>query len=103
MAISPFRKVVPKSDEVRDLQNAVSKVFLELLQVPFLNGRLIKDVTVTSSGFDLEHGLGRAWTGWFMTKRNNSAEVWDQSTQPDKTKFIRLDATSSTTFDIWVF
>jgi len=71
---------------------------------PFLSGRLLKRVAIGTSATTINHGLGRAWQGWFLTRLGTSTTVLESATQPpDASKQINLQAGFAVTVDLWIF
>lgn len=98
--IKPFQKVRTQDKELMQLQNSLSRVFLDLLGLEILNGRLIEDVEVTTSQVTVNHGLNRELKGWIVVKKNADRRVW----QTDITATtLTLDASATVTVSLWVF
>lgn len=88
--------------ETREETN-VRNLYENLQSLPILQGRLIEGVTTNTSGFNINHGLGRAWRGFFVTHSSLSVNIWAPAAQADETKYLTLDADQNTTVDLWVF
>lgn len=84
------------------MQKNVVGAINNINQVPFLNGNLLKDVSVSASQVSIEHKLKRDYQGFFITKINANANVWISS-DSEANLFIKLTASGNCTVDIWVF
>ena len=69
---------------------------------PRRGGRLITGVVLSTTAYDLSHGLGRRYKGYDIVKRSAAAHVYD-SESDDDTRFLRLTASSAVTVSIYVF
>lgn len=73
-------------------------------QLPFLKGNWLKSVAIGTSATRIDHGLGRAWQGYIITRLRADARVYEAATQPpDATKQIALQASAAVTVDIYFF
>lgn len=68
--------------------------------IPFLDGRLLEDISVSTTATKFNHGLNREPRGWFVVKANANVNVWQTS---QSKLFITLDASGSATVSIWIF
>jgi len=72
-----------------------------LVGIPFLSGRLIEDLDVTTSGLTVDHKLGRTPRGVWVVKSSTTA-----SYQTDNFTQYSFDITSSSgtpVVSVWVF
>lgn len=81
----------------------LSTLFEHLQTVPIVQGRLVKDVTTSTSGFEVPHGLGRTWQGFIVVKSIADINVWANSTQTNSNRYITLDASAASIVSLWVF
>lgn len=67
----------------------------------------IVDIAVTTSGVNINHKLGRAYSGFNVIKNSSNANVYIDSAnteaEANKALFIRLKSSSNTTISITVF
>lgn len=63
----------------------------------------IKDVSIVLGDTDVSHLLGKAYTGWRICRINGAQTVYEASTQPDRTKFLRLTGTGTATVDVEIW
>ena len=88
------------------IQGEIQRIRAFLALVPFLNGRYLKRITISTgaAGTYIEHGLGRPWRGWIVV-RNTNFGVYpvEATTQPDSSKAIALLASSASVVDLWIF
>lgn len=64
------------------------------------DGRLIKDVVLTTAGRDIDHKLGRTPVGFLVISRNANANVWLTA---KSATVLSLDSSATVTVDLWVF
>lgn len=93
------QKDVPGTKEETNLRS----LFEYIKSIDIMSGRLIEEITTSTSGFNVNHGLQRKWRGFFITKCNTSVQVWAPAVQADSSKYLTLDSDAATTIDIWVF
>lgn len=86
-------------------QSSLKASVESFLDVPFLNGALIEDVSVNVGvTTDVPHTLNRAYRGWLLVDNNASVIVHrDSSSTADPQKFLPLTASSAATITVWVF
>lgn len=86
------------------LQTNVDKATRPALQVPFLDGVLIENVSLGSSApTNVQHGLGRAIVGWLVVDKTSAAEVYRAPQGSLPISMLPLQASASTTVAVWVF
>lgn len=115
-------QVNPSGDPALDkFQTAVAFAVDPLLKNPLLAGRLLEtetdangheiEIVLTTTARNIAHKLGRKYRGWFIIDRNADARVWVDppvgvplvDPNPDRERFLRLDASATVTVKIWVF
>lgn len=82
------------------LQLNLKKYFSQFNDLIFLNGLLLQNVSISTSGSQVEHKLGRVPQGWIVMDKTAQGDVWRDSWDD---KVIRLDASANTTINLWVF
>lgn len=96
-----------KKITVRDnslFQRDVSQFSAELIDNPLLNGQLIENVSLSATTYSVSHGLGRAYRGYIVVKRNaNQLEYVDTTSTANPTTHIPLKAGGAVTVSLWVF
>lgn len=105
MALKPVKQIVTEDRLLNQVQSNVTQAFKQITNIPLLDGKLISDVSITSgTAKTVNHGLGRTLQGWFITKKNANADVWDsQSSNSFTDKTLVLNASSNVTVSLWVF
>lgn len=83
---------IPELDRLLDI----------LADNPLLQGRLIEDVTLSTSPVLVAHKLGRAYRGWFLVDNNANTTVYNSVTDLEES-FLELVASGSCTVSLWVF
>ena len=102
MSIKDIKTVRLEEYPLTTLQSNLSEFTKQLTRVPFLDGNLIQDVSVSTTAKEVPHGLGREPIGYFVVKADSSVNVFDTtSTTPKVT--IKLTASASATVSLWVF
>jgi hypothetical protein len=109
-------KVTEKSDipkEMNRFQDSVEDALRQIRGCPLLDGAYILNQTaVSSEGIAVvEHGLGRAWQGYVITRRTGAVEFSEDISNDavDRSARLRLTTTfhpgapSTISYDIWVF
>lgn len=100
--IRDYKKIKSDDEVLNRVQDQVATSIGQLLRTDILDGRLIKEVSLTAGANTVEHKLDRVLRGWFITKKNAFADVHDAVTsQPDK--FLVLQASAAVTVNLWVF
>jgi hypothetical protein len=94
----------PTGNDVLDAQNLDFDDFLKRLfrDVPYLNGRAIKNVNLVSGNNSIAHGLGRAFEGFWFTKRS-SAATYFLAANSNPEQFLVINSSGNNTVDIWVY
>jgi hypothetical protein len=109
MATLPkLKKIQSSSDELNRIQDSLIAGMNPVLNSVIVNGNLVKSVNLDRSKDNIvNHGLGRNYIGWIITRRYNSVgftDVFESATQnnsPDK--FLLLNTLSDLTCDLWIF
>ena len=76
---------------------------LRSVQQPIVDGVLLRDVVINNFSADINHGLGRRWNGYVVTRSNNGLAIFDGTGSPDPKVAISLLSTNDTVVDLWVF
>jgi hypothetical protein len=78
------KRVQSTSRELNEAQDAIGETLRRISYHQQLTGQLIQSVTVTASGVDVSHGLGRTPIGWQWTDKIDAGDVyrtgWDSKT-----------------------
>jgi len=104
--IKSFKKLLSDSSDLQFVQDNVDYVFQSLSVEPMVSGILIKDVALTTTAQNIQHGLSRAWQGFFVTKSTASVNAfWDSITDDGvrKPSTIALKASSDASVDLYIF
>jgi hypothetical protein len=74
-------------------------------ECPLVAGTAVKGIALSTSAKDISHGLGRAFSGYFVTAMYGGTPfgVCLAGKQTDPTRFVSLVASNPGTVDIWVF
>lgn len=83
--------------------DSVVTLLKQLIGIPLLNGRLIRDVSFDGgSNIVVKHGLGRLPLGWVTVRRTYGSGDVESEVSRNKTDLV-LYSDSAFTVDIWVF
>lgn len=86
------------------LQTSWATELNPLLANVLSNGSLLKRVVLTSGANVVNHKLGRKLQGWFITRKNASADIYDtQDTNATPALTLTLNCSAAVTVDIYVF
>lgn len=75
---------------------------LDALETSISKGVLLRDVALTTTPQDIEHGLGREFDGAWIVKGDVAAGLAVADSQNNKT-WVRLSVSAAGTFNVWVF
>lgn len=67
------------------------------------SGRTLRAIAVSTSTTQVPHTLGRAYTGWTVTKPDPGGATVTEGTSADPKKFLALVGSASGTVDVLVF
>ena len=102
MSIKAFKQPASQDPQVTALAIAVTEFATPLVKNPLLGGYLIQNISLTTSPLIIPHILGRPYIGWFVTKIDDDANVF-QTTFLHTATSISLEASAAVTVDIWIF
>lgn len=102
MSIKAFRKPLQVTGDSQILATAVDDYVRQITLNPFLDGKLIQQIKVSTVKVDIPHSLGRRFVGWAQT-RKTSVNVYEAATQTDPTKYLTLQASAGDIVDIYIF
>ncbi len=72
-----------------------------LLALPLVNGSMVSASLAATTPQAINHLLGRMPQGWFLVDNTANAVVW--RTQPFNATSLTLEASVTTTVNLWVF
>ena len=103
--VEDYQRVYTQDRVLESMQDSVQRSLSPLTRIPFLNGRLIEDISMTAATTnEIAHGLGRAYRGWFVVDIDAASTVHrDTSSTSSTTEFLPLQASATSTMTIWVF
>jgi hypothetical protein len=100
---TPNPDAVSNQQAIVGLGEAVKEVLLPLDKAKILSGVYLADITLNTSGVQVAHKLGRAWTGFIVTDRRSSAVIYAADSEDDA-HFIKLiSSAGSPTIDVLVY
>jgi len=104
MSLKALKTIQPKEYELDVVQRNVKEFAGQLEKNVILDGVLIEDIDlVSASSNTVNHKLGRKIKGWFITRIDANANVWENSTQPLPKSTIVLDTSANCKVSLYVF
>jgi hypothetical protein len=101
MPIGQMRQIVSGDQTIQQLQDALNDQFNQLALIPFINGRLIEGQTLSAGANTINHKLGRAIKGYFLTSCSSPTTI-SNGPLGDTSNFV-INSSGATTASIWVF
>lgn len=102
----PYSSVNANDPEVQLVDQRLLMIFNSIIKNPLLNSPTVVKGIMLNSGVDtiVNHGLGRAVTGWIIIDKNASGDVYQSTTTNTiPTASIILKATATVTVSILFF
>lgn len=101
--LTPFRRIEVKTNEVKHLQDAIAKIFNQILKKQIIDGAFIENISiVTGTPYNLSHGLEINPRGWIVVKKNAESDIW-QTDSDTPTSTMILNSSANVTISLWVF
>lgn len=90
------------------MQQSLADAVDDINSQPFLSGKLIKNLSVTSGvAVIVHHGLGQAYQGYFVTRTQGTTSVTvreaAQATTAQAATTVTLVPSASGTIDLFIF
>lgn len=103
--IKQIRKVNPVDKDMSRMEKYTQEFAAQFLNNEMLSGILLQNIILTSGQLNkVEHKLNRPLIGWFCTRKNANADIWDeQSANKFSSRTLDLQCTANVTIDLWVF
>lgn len=100
MSIKAFKKIAQSTYQSARAQDNNEQFNNQFKNIPFLSGRMIENITVTTSTTIVDHKLGRSPLGYIITSQNADARIWITGWN---TLNITFDSSSTVKINVWVF
>lgn len=100
MPVQEYKQFQPSDPEVASLQSNLREWALQFTGIEILQGRLLKDINITTSQTAIVHGLNRRINGWILVAVDVDTRVWEVSRSET---VLTLDCSSNATISLWVF
>ena len=85
-------------------QNYIESLNDLFSSVPILDGILLKDIALVSTGSNLvHHKLGRASRGFIVVKKSGVADIYNSTVQSLPDSLLSLETSVNVTVSLWVF
>lgn len=91
-----------KDKNLEKFQDDVDVAFEVLSKIPFLDGILLKDLSLSTTATNFPHKLGRKWVGYLITKKDDNARISYQGIDNNEI-YIKLISSIDVLVDVWVF
>jgi len=102
--IGKFARIQSEDRVVNQLQSNVAQVLDPVTANIILSGIFLKSVPLIAGANTISHKLGRRLTGWFVTRKRVTADVWDtQDSNKTPNLNLILNASTGVTVDLYVF
>ena len=101
-----FRKLYTPDPDLSKIQGAIEQVLNPLVKIPYLNGIILENLSITTSPVKFAHGLGRAPVGYWLIYKNAAGDVYAPTVGtigPFSGTTITLQASAAVTVNILVF
>lgn len=99
-----FQRIQAKDYELQKVQNNCASFFDFLTKSQIIDGRVVSDVSLSTSDTILNHGLQREPVGYIIIKSDAPEQVYTSATvNPNKKLYLVLKATGDCTVSLWVF
>ena len=99
-----FTSLYTEDAEVNRLQSHIKTALNPLLELPISDGVMLKDQTIETTDTEINHGLGREYEGFIITRLKTNATIYESATDnPSKSLYILLKASGTATADIYIF
>lgn len=99
MKLKALKKFETKGYELSKLTSLIKEFLDQLMDTEQIRGEKL-EISVTTSGVSVNHGLGSTPNGWHLIDNTSNSTVW-RSAWNDKT--ITLVSSVNTTVKVWVF
>lgn len=105
MTIGRFQRVNVTDKALSRIQDQIGDTLDNVTARAVIDGVLIQNVPLSSAGTNyVEHKLGRAPMGWFVTNFRANVAVWKEETDDNSPKLLLpLKCSTDCTVDLWVF
>lgn len=89
---------------VQKMQTTWAQAIDPVIALPLNSGLLLTDIALTTGSNVINHKLGRALIGWFLTRNNAAVTVYDtQSSNSTPALTLALTASGAAKVSIYVF
>lgn len=74
-----------------------------VLNLPWIDGRLLTSVAVTTAGAIVEHGLQRVPRGWWVVRVRSGPGALSEGGVESDESFLIVASSADTVVDLWVW
>ena len=100
MPVKEYKQTQVLDPLTNNFQSNVREWTLQFGPIEILQGRLLKDLTVTTAQTEIVHGLNRKINGWILVSVDTDTRVWEIA-RTETT--LTLDTSSNAIISLWVF
>lgn len=98
--MKPLKTLHFSDQDLALLMSVLTQWSIQFKDIPFLDGRLVEDISITTDTVTVSHNLKRTPKGWFVVTKNANADIWEVSKNSAQ---IVFDASATVTASIWIF
>lgn len=98
--INNFIKIITQNAEINRIQEQISRIFEQVLNLPLLNGVFISATLSAGTNTAINHGLTRIPLGWIIVDKGSAGDIWRTSWD---NRTITLNNNSATTITVKLF
>ena len=102
MSLKEFKRIGITDFDTRKLQENTAEYLNQITGNPILAGRLLKDVSVSTTAAEIAHGLDREPLGYLIVKADVQVTVFDTASITPKVT-IKLTGSATATINLWIF
>jgi len=105
MSFPKFVPIITENKDVNKLQKNIELTLTPIVANTTLDSKVLTGQSLSSAGINIiNHGLGRALTGWHIIRKRGYADVWDlQDSNLIPNLTLYLLASNSVVVDLLVF
>lgn len=102
--MAKFTKINTPDRLLNQIQDNIGQIVNPLTAIPLNSGNLLQNVMLISGTTAVNHKLGRALIGWFITRQRGAAAVYDvQDSNSTPTLTLDLVSSAQVVVDLFVF
>lgn len=96
-------KIFSQTPDLDRVQEQVDTSLRNLNNQPLLKGTQVIATLTTGSQSRIAHGLGRAWTGWFIVDKRQAGDLWSVGNAAQADKYLTVSGSLGGRVSLWIF